>query len=749
MIAPPRRGHITFGTFEVDLDAGEIRKAGLRVRLAGQPFRVLATLLSRPGEVITHEELQREIWGTNTNVDFERGLASAINKIRDALGDSADRPLYIETLSRRGYRFIAPLSVEPDRLTVEEPAASVGLLDSSGRSVTSLALEPETTGAILGNSQREDHQSAPSVRPTASKTLARTLAFGAIGAIALVVAASWVTYRYTRSVYRGGPLRIEQLTGDDNIYSGPPNPETLLTFQTDGPRIYAPILMEGRTRIASIDSSGTQIQPISIPDELESVSITDISRDGSKLLVRSLRTRDPEQPLWIVPTSGSGALRVGEVLAHDAAWMPESADGILVASGNDLDIVRLNSGAVVPYASLPGRAFWLRWSPDGKTLRFTLLDPITHTSSLWELDRSARKPHPIQFPSLQTYSVCCGSWTPSGDLYIFQATDARSSNLWAAGTGTHPALLQLTNGPLRFASPLASREGRVVYAFGSAEPGGTRLYDKDRHQFVPAPEFLSQAQRISYSRDGSRVAWTDTNGELWCAGKDGSHLLRLTGDDLEVYLARWSPDDSQLLLMARKPGETWQIYSVRADGGATHSVLSEKRNLADPDWSPDGRQVIFGREADLMGEESGAHDIEILDLQTGSIHSLPGSADLFSPRWSPDGRFVAALSRDQSRLLLFDSASASWKTLFVGGAADPAWSADSKSIYFHAFADPKSSILRVSLEGSLESIADLSTVGLGSMDNFFFCGVTPNGYPIIKPRIGTGNLYSIALPALR
>src|ERR1700733_15174211 len=90
---------VSFGVFEVDLDAEEIRKAGLRVRLAGQPFRLLAALLARPGEVLTREELQHQIWGDNTNVDFERGLASAINKVREALGDSADHPTYIETIA--------------------------------------------------------------------------------------------------------------------------------------------------------------------------------------------------------------------------------------------------------------------------------------------------------------------------------------------------------------------------------------------------------------------------------------------------------------------------------------------------------------------------------------------------------------------------------------------------------------------------------------------------------------------------
>ena len=99
-----------FGLFEVDAQAGELWKAGYKVRLAGQPFTVLMTLLARPGEVVTREELQLQVWGTNTTVDFERALAGAINKVREALGDSADNPRFIQTLPKRGYRFIAPVT---------------------------------------------------------------------------------------------------------------------------------------------------------------------------------------------------------------------------------------------------------------------------------------------------------------------------------------------------------------------------------------------------------------------------------------------------------------------------------------------------------------------------------------------------------------------------------------------------------------------------------------------------------------
>jgi cholera toxin transcriptional activator len=98
-----------FGVFELDLSAGELRKSGVKQRLQGQPFQVLALLLERAGDVVTREELQQKLWPSDTFVDFDHSLNTAINKVREALGDSASSPRYVETLARRGYRFIAPV----------------------------------------------------------------------------------------------------------------------------------------------------------------------------------------------------------------------------------------------------------------------------------------------------------------------------------------------------------------------------------------------------------------------------------------------------------------------------------------------------------------------------------------------------------------------------------------------------------------------------------------------------------------
>src|SRR5260370_4777905 len=105
-------GILRFATFEVDLRVGELRKQGKRLRLQDQPFQVLAVLLQRRGDVVTREELRSQIWSRDPLVDFDNGLNTAINNLREALGYSADNPRFIEPLPRRGYRFLAPISVD-------------------------------------------------------------------------------------------------------------------------------------------------------------------------------------------------------------------------------------------------------------------------------------------------------------------------------------------------------------------------------------------------------------------------------------------------------------------------------------------------------------------------------------------------------------------------------------------------------------------------------------------------------------
>ena len=136
----PHLNRKQFGTFELDLESGELRRAGIRLRLQDKPFQLLVLLLERPGEVVTREAVRERLWPADTFVDFDHGLNTAVRKLRQVLGDSAESPRFIETLARRGYRFVAPVtSVDTDSTLATPPsAASASTVDTPAPPVVEL-----------------------------------------------------------------------------------------------------------------------------------------------------------------------------------------------------------------------------------------------------------------------------------------------------------------------------------------------------------------------------------------------------------------------------------------------------------------------------------------------------------------------------------------------------------------------------------------------------------------------------------
>jgi Tol biopolymer transport system component/DNA-binding winged helix-turn-helix (wHTH) protein len=733
----------TFGLFEVDLQNGELWKAGKRIKIQSQPFKVLAALLERPGEVVSKEELQLRLWGKDTTVDFDHSLGTAINKIREALGDSADNPRFIETLARRGYRFIAPVGFPPASQN-EAPAAAIAQ-DSP------LVQEPSPLDAFA-----LADESAHTPARTAAPRLAaespqrpfpkRTLLYVACSGIALVSAFSiGILLGRSRTGTPPSPLRIMQITHNGRISPGAPSMESLPSTATDGVHIFSSVIEDGRPVLSQVSIADGMVLPLGVPSEIAAPSLGDLSPDGTKLLLRSHLSPESEQALWVVPVGGGSAWRVANILAHDAAWTP-NGNNILYAAGNDLFLTRPSDDNSTLVAHLPGRAFWLRWSPDGQLLRFTILDPIAHTTSLWELPADSHTPRPILKGWSNPSTECCGSWTADGRSFVFQSAHDGTDDLWRMRGKDASAAAKLTNGPLRYVAPITDRTGHRIFFLGLDSHSELLRLSPERKTFFPENNFLSQASRVNFSRDRQWVAWTDTPGRLWRARVDGSETLQLTPDSMQVFLAHWSPDGSRLAVMAREPGKAWQIYLIPSSGGSPQHLLDENRNAADPSWSADGAAIAFGRVPDLMGKESGPRAIQILDLKTHALTVLPGSEGLFSPRWSPDGRYIAAISLDQQKLMLFDVAKRSWSLLANTSAADPVWSADSKAIYIHAFMAPAQPIYRIDVPtGQREQVADLKNLLSGEVADYFFSGITPDNLPLVRARTSTGNLYSLDL----
>jgi Tol biopolymer transport system component/DNA-binding winged helix-turn-helix (wHTH) protein len=730
---------LSFGLYEIDLQTGELWKAGFRIKLQGQPFKVLTTLLEKPGQVVTREELQARLWGKDTVVDFDHSLGTAINKIREALSDSAENPRFIETLARRGYRFIAPVGV------VDTPDSTPTATAASNRLVVPHPrVQPLPNGISLSEPAPPPAPTdVTGTSPTArSLQFPRLLFFSAIAVLLIVASALGYYLASFRSVTN--PPHITQITHNGHLAPSVDNMEDLAAATTDGVHLYAATIDGGRSMVSAISISGGLVEPINIPSEVASPALGDISPDGSRLLLRDHLSPESDQPLWIVPTTGGSALRVGNVLAHDAAWMPNNG-GILYANGNNLYLSTITSSTPQLYASLPGRAFWLRWEPNGKLLRFTILDPIAHTVSLWQITPSNRTPQRILADFNQPAAECCGVWTANGKNFVFQSSKGGNNDLWMLSGLSTSNPTRLTDGPLQFESPIAARSGGRIFFMGadsrseldSLSPNG---------ELVPVKGFLSNAVRVDYSRDGKWVVWTDTDQHLWRARSDGTEKLQVTPDNLFPFLARWSPDRSHIAVMAREAGKAWQIYITSANGGDFQPLLHQTRNAADPSWSPDGKSIVFGGTNDFMGKDNSTRTLDIVDIASGSLHEVPGSAGLFSPRWSPDGRYIAALTLDQRQARLYTVATHAWTTLAVPSAADPIWSPDSRYLFLHASLDPAQPIDRVSIpEGHVDQIVRLADSREHDAVDYVFGGLTQDSRPLIRVGIFTGNFYSLDL----
>lgn len=736
---------ILFGLYEVDLKAGELYRGGHRIALQSQPFQVLVMLLERAGSIVTKDELRHRIWGEDTIVDFDQSLRAAVTKAREVLGDSSDNPRFIETVPRRGYRFIAPVTVaEPTNPLAEQPSLS--------------ASEPESgqPPAILpSNLNLPTAEFIPSPSRVTRRTPSRMASkqrgwIIVLCACLLILIGSVLGYVGARRSKGVGIPALRQLTFDSRIVVPIPAKyaEQFPSMVTDGVHLFATAFRGGHTTLVQVSVNGGELQEVVMPDEIVAPTLGNISPDNSKLLLISHSLFQVETPLWVVPLGGRSARILSGVLGHDATWMPNGSD-ILYAANNELRILRPQNDNSEPFAKTPGRAFWLRWSPDGRRLRFTVIDPVTHSQSLWESASNDHNPRPLLNQWDERSNVCCGVWTQDGSSFIFQSVRDGESDLWRLSTSGGASPERLTNGPLNFEGPVVSRSGDRLFFTGVAAQSQIQTFDAATQVFKSANPFLRDAQEVAFSHDSLWVAWVDGTGRLWRARPDGKDQVQLSPETLHVYMVRWSPDNRHIAVMARQANQPWQLYLIRSDGSGLERLEQEPRNEADPTWSADGQALAFGRAPDYLAKDDSPWAIRILDLQTRQVRLIPGSEGLFSPRWSPDGKYIIAMSSDQKQLVLFSWQTHQWRVLAKGEFSNPSWSADSRSVYTQGLGDHPESILRISIpDGHSERLSTPYASWADASKDYSFIGLAPGDAPLVRIRL-TGDVYSLDITALR
>jgi len=511
---------------------------------------------------------------------------------------------------------------------------------------------------------------------------------------------------------------------------------------TDGTRIYFQESSGNTGHHAQVSVAGGEVVRLKFPGNL-----SDIAPDGSELL--GDQGGPTPGPIVAMPLPAGTPRRLGDLVGREPRWAP---DGHLVfALGNDIYVAAHDGSSPRKIASASSPAHNFRFSPDGTHLRFAASDPTnSYLSTLMEMHADGTSLHPLlpgwNNPPLES----CGSWTPDGNYYVFLSNQSLARNVWILPEKSgfwHKVShdpVQLTTGPLQFTDVIPSKDGQKLFVIGVESRGELVRYDAKSSNFVPFLGGMS-AGDVDFSRDGKWVAYvTYPEGTLWRSKLDGSERLQLTSTPMSAALTHWSPDGQQIAFAAISPGKLWKVFLVSRDGGTPQPISSIDQWEVDPSWSSDGTRLVFGVDSNLQDKAR----IQLLDLKTHQFSELPGSNSLQGPRWSPNGRFIAAISYDGSKLLLFDTQSQQWRQLTAteGQVGYLSWTADSSSIYFDTLgnSNPGFYKLRVS-DAKLDRIVDLNQIrtytvqfGPGS-----WTGLAPGEVPLFVRDLSSQEIYAL------
>jgi len=706
---------VRFGAFELDLESRELRKSGIRIKLQEQPFLILEMLLDRQGSIVTRDELKQKLWPADTFVDFDLSLNSAVKKLRQALSDESDNPRYIETLYRRGYRFI---------------------------------------GAVNGTNGHTPQAAERSASPTPSGEAAPSEP----APVVVPIKKDHPRSRRRLTLYLALPLLL--LLAVALLMQIPPHPPKVLGYTqvthdglakadllTDGERIYFREIQDDRFVIGQVSVAGGESSLVPMP--FENAHPGDVAPDGSALLVGAWHGTAKDVELWSLPLPSGAPRRVGDVSIDAAAW---SRDGkqLYYASGANIFVANSDGTQPQKLATVARQVVDLRASPDGSKLRFDIVDERNGSSAIWELSRDGKGLHPL-FPAWNSDPrECCGSWAPDGKYFVFQSFRDGRMSIWALPEKSpwwtrRAEPIQLTNGPLHFSSPVLSRDGKRIFTVG-AQPRG-ELLRYDGKGFVPFLNGIS-ASDLDFSRDGKWITYVSVpERQLWRSKPDGSERRPLTSESILAGLPRWSPDGTQIVFMGRTSKSGWHVYLVSSDGTALRELIPGAESGYDPSWSPDGKSVVLTlNQAGSPSSLAEGPGIGVFDLSSKKLSLLPDAKLLFSPRWSPDGRYIAALTDDSQKLMLFDVAAQQWHEFLHQDMGYPSWSHDSQYIYFDTTLTENAGFYRVRIsDRKVERLAGLNGIHRLWEDFGSWTGLTPDDSPLLIRDISSQEIYAIEL----
>ena len=703
---------VRFGPFEADFRAGELRKHGAKLKLVGQPIEVLAVLLECPGEVVTRDDLRTKLWPTDTIVDFDHGLNAAVNKLREALSDSAENPKYVETLPRRGYRFIAPVD---------------GCSVPSG---IGIAADPERTKSTF---------------------FARWVAIAFLSPIVIVVLV-WAMWRYPSRHTEVIERRLTANSSENSVSSTAISPDGRYLAYADNTGIFQKLIRTGETH------------PVPLPPNF-SARVDDWLPDGSHLLV-SREGQPGKASLWSISVF-EGSPRQ---LADDSSGGSVSPDGAHIAFrrvdlsydgllGREEWVMRSDGTDQVKVAADKSDGSQVgtpTWSPDGKRIAYvrTKWAYNARTSSVEVNEWQSARAETLFSDSRLTFAL---HWLPDGRLIYglgnVQASSREDSSLWMvslqqSGKISGPPK-RITQGHGRIVQIAGSADGKVlifrsenwspsVY-MGALAADGTHLLENKR---LTLDESVSIP--TSWTPDSKTVLFnSDRNGtpEIFKQATDQRVAESMMISAEQLSQPRVTPDGSEILYISTpksaSPETPSSIFAIPIGGGTPRLILKDVRI-----WNVQCARLPSTICLYSITKGNTTETFRF-DVRSGKSTDLPQIDPDCNWALSRDGsqRAIIAYSFNQGTIQLRSTSTGKSRDLIVrgwNGLMGIDWSADGRSLLvsWHKH-DLDSALLNVTLNGR-------ASVLLRSSNDIWHAVPSPDGrFLAIAEASGTRNVWQI------
>lgn len=623
---PPRNGSRTvrFGAFEADLHSGEVRKSGNRIKLQDQPFKVLQILLERPGDLVSREELQTRIWPEETYGDFDHAVNVAVGKLRMALGDSADNPSFIETVPRRGYRFVARLErtqlevPPPPPVEVVVPLVEVAPLRRKLALAVLLALV--VCGALLGLGAWLGRRTAPS-RALDFQRL--TVRHGTVFSARFAPDGHNVVYSAS---WDGAPIEIFsndlKIPGDRSI--GIPASHLLAVSSTGEmavlQAVHTTFMFTFRGTLGQVPLTGGSPRQIA-----EDVEGADWSPDGKTLAI--VRDVGGKQHL---------EYPVGHVLFETDGWishMRVSPKGSQIAF---LDHTTYDDDrGVVSVVDLAGKrkvlsTGWeseegLAWSPNGSEVWFSATQAGLQRR-IYAVDLKGHLRPAFRAPGGVTLQDI------SSDGRVLLTRDEQRAGIMAMANG---ATRERDVSWLDWSLPVdISRDGNTLLFDEQGEEGGPTYTVAERDLRGSPPIPLGEGMAGDFSPDGKWAITTVAYTQLELLPTGAGTIKKLDRGNIEQYRhsLHWMPDGKQIIFSGNEAGHLARCFIQNVDGGKPRPITPE--GVSGCQVSPDGQLVT--------GTNPLEKSIKLYPLDGGAPRALAGLLPGEGISWTTDPHYVYA-----------------------------------------------------------------------------------------------------------